>query len=148
MEIIVRAVIVYVLLLLVLRITTRRVIRSATPMDMVLIFVFGGLAIGGVMGDDRSITGASLAIGTFAMMHVILSLAARRWPAIGMITEGAPLVIYADGEWNRARLRTLRIRERDVITEARQKGMRGIDEVEVAIAEHNGGISIIPKRQS
>lgn len=148
MEIILRAIIVYIILLLVLRITTRRVIRSATPMDMVLIFVFGGLAIGAVMGDDRSITGASLAIGTFASIHVILSTAARRWPAIGMITEGAPLVIYANGEWNRKRLRTLRIRERDVITEARQKGMRGIDEVEVVVAEHNGGISIIAKQQS
>lgn len=148
MEIVFRAIIVYVILLLVLRITTRRVIRSATPMDMVLIFVFGGLAIGGVMGDDRSITGASLAIGTFAMMHVILSMAARRWPVIGMITEGAPLIIFSDGEWNKARLHLLRIRERDVVTEARQKGLRGLEDVELAIAEHNGGITIIQKKHS
>jgi uncharacterized membrane protein YcaP (DUF421 family) len=145
MDTIIRAAIVYFVLLFVLRVTTRRVLRSATPMDLVLIFVFGGVGVQAILGEDRSITTMLLSLATFSLLHVGISAAKRRWPAIGLYTEGAPTVVYRDGEWDQRSLRSLHMAERDVMTEVRQSGKRSMGEVELVVAEHNGGISIISK---
>jgi uncharacterized membrane protein YcaP (DUF421 family) len=148
MDIIVRAAIIYFVLLFVLRVTSRRIMRSATPMDLVLIFVFGGVGVQAMLGEDRSITAMLLSLSTFTLFHVGIGAAKRRWPAIGRYTEGAPVVVYRDGQWDERSLRALHMAKRDVITELRQGGRRSIDEVELVIAEHNGGISIIAKRDT
>jgi uncharacterized membrane protein YcaP (DUF421 family) len=145
METVIRAAIIYFVLLFVLRITTRRVLRAATPMDLVLVFVFGGLGVQAVLGEDRSITAMLLSLATFSLLHVGISAAKRRWPHIGLYTEGAPVVIYREGKWDEKALRTLRIAQRDVMTEVRQNGLKRMDQIEIVIAEHNGGISIVAK---
>lgn len=145
MGVVIRAAVVYLLLLLVLRITTRRIIRSATPLDMVIVFLFGGLSIQAILGEDRPMTNSLLAIGTIAVLHVAIARAKLKWGWIGLIVEGAPKVVFRDGDWDHEVLRQLRMEPRDVLTEARQNGLRSMDQVECAIAEHNGGISIIKK---
>jgi uncharacterized membrane protein YcaP (DUF421 family) len=145
MDTVIRAFIVYFLLLFIIRVTTRRVLRSATPMDLVLVFVFGGVGVQAILGEDRSISAMLLSIGTFSLLHVGISAAKRRWPEIGLFTEGSPMVVFRDGEWDDRSLRTLHIARRDVVAELRQNGRRSMDEVEMVVAEHNGGISIIAK---
>jgi uncharacterized membrane protein YcaP (DUF421 family) len=76
-----------------LRITTRRMMRSATPRDMAVIFLFGSLAVPCVLGDDKSIAGATLGIFTIAGLHFGLSALRMRWPLIGRIREGTSVVI-------------------------------------------------------
>jgi uncharacterized membrane protein YcaP (DUF421 family) len=146
MDTVVRAAIVYFILLIILRITTRRVLRSATPMDLVLIFVFGGVGVQTILGEDRSIMSMLLSLATFSLLHVGISAAKQRWPKIGLFTEGSPLVVFRQGEWDDESLRTLHMARRDVVTEIRQNGQRSMDEVELVVAEHNGGISIISKQ--
>src|SRR3954467_10458240 len=107
MDTVIRALIVYFLLLFIIRATTRRVLRSATPMDLVLVFVFGGVAVQAILGEDRSISAMLLSIGTFSLLHVGISAAKRRWPAIGLFTEGTPVVVFRDGKWDDRGLRTL-----------------------------------------
>jgi uncharacterized membrane protein YcaP (DUF421 family) len=145
MDTVIRAFIVYFLLLFIIRVTTRRVLRSATPMDLVLVFVFGGVGVQAILGEDRSISAMLLSIGSFSLLHVGISAAKRRWPEIGLFTEGSPMVVFRDGEWDDRSLRTLHIARRDVVAELRQNGRRSMDEVEMVVAEHNGGISIIAK---
>jgi uncharacterized membrane protein YcaP (DUF421 family) len=146
MDTVIRATIVYFILLFVLRVTSRRVLRSATPMDLVLVFVFGGVGVQAILGEDRSVTTMLLSLATFSLLHIGISAAKRRWPHIGLYTEGAPTVVFRDGKWDDASLRALHMAQRDVVTEVRQGGGRGMDDVEMVIAEHNGGISIIKKQ--
>jgi uncharacterized membrane protein YcaP (DUF421 family) len=144
-DIVIRSVVMYLLLLLVLRITTRRVMRSATPLDMVLIFVFGGVAVQAIVGGDHSVTSAVAGICAFAGTHLVVSYCKLRWAIIGRITEGPPVVLFKRGEWQLEKLHQMRMQEQDVLSELRQQGHRTMDEVELAVLEHNGGISIIPR---
>jgi uncharacterized membrane protein YcaP (DUF421 family) len=148
MDTVIRAVIVYFALLFVLRVTSRRVLRSATPMDLVLIFVFGGVGVQAILGEDRSIATMLVTLATFSLNHVGISALKRRWPSIGLYMEGAPTVVFRDGIWDERTLRALHMAQRDIVTEVRQGGRRSMDEIEMVIAEHNGGISILPKQRS
>jgi uncharacterized membrane protein YcaP (DUF421 family) len=148
MGIVIRAALIYVLLTLVLRVTTRRVLRSATPIDMVVIFIFGGLAIQAIMGQDRSITGALLALFTVSLVHVLVSVVMPRWEVLGMIVQGTPVTLFSEGEVDMRRIRRMRIQQADLLSEVRQQGLSGFDEVERIVVEQNGGLSVIPKAKS
>ncbi|MDR7035988.1 MULTISPECIES: DUF421 domain-containing protein [Methylobacterium] len=148
MDIVLRAALMYLVVLILLRLSTQRIMRSATPLDMVVIFFFGGMAVPPILGDDRSVTGAILALCTIAGLHTLLSALKRVWPTIGMVTEGNPVVIYSDGRWDQSQMRHRRIDARDVMAEMRQQGITNLDDVQSAIIEHTGAITVVPKRRS
>lgn len=148
MDIVLRAALMYLVVLLLLRLTTQRIMRSATPLDMVVIFFFGGMAVPPILGDDRSITGAVLALCTIAGLHTALSYLKRIWPIVGMITEGNPVVIYSNGTWDDAKMQRRRIDPRDVMAEMRQQGITRLEDVQSAIVEHTGAITVVPKRKA
>ncbi len=145
MGVIFRAALAYLFLLLVLRLSSRRVMRTATPLDMVLIFVFGGVGVQAVMQDEKSVTAAVLATTTFGLMHLMVYAAKVRWPRVAALSEGTPVVIFEDGEWKEDRLRRAHLDRRDVLAEARQNNIKSLDEVALVVVEHTGGISIVPK---
>jgi uncharacterized membrane protein YcaP (DUF421 family) len=145
MDTILRAALMYLFVLIVLRVTTRRLMRSATPLDMAIVFLIGGLGIQPVLGEDRSITGAMLAVATISSLHIALSRL-RHWaPTIGKVAEGTPVMIYANGAWDLTEMGRLRVQQRDVVAEMRQQGIREVADVHCVIVEHNGGITILPK---
>ena len=148
MEIVFRAALMYLIVLILLRLTTQRIMRSATPLDMAVIFFFGGMAVPPILGDDRSITGAVLALCTIAGLHMALSHLKRIWPTIGMVTEGNPVVIYSNGTWDDEQMRRRRVDARDVMAEMRQQGITNLVDVQSAIVEHTGAITVVPKKSS
>jgi uncharacterized membrane protein YcaP (DUF421 family) len=147
MRTVLTAALMYGVVLLLLRVTTRRIMRSATPLDMAVVFLFGGMAVQPILGADRSITGALLAACTVAGMHLAVSRLKLWWPVVGQVAEGTPVVIYSNGTWDWNQMHRLRIDERDVVAEMRQNGVRSFAEVQSAIIEHTGGITIVPKEK-
>jgi uncharacterized membrane protein YcaP (DUF421 family) len=97
MDIILRVALLYLVVLFTLRMTTRKTMRTSTPLDMVVIFLVGGTATQAVLTGDQSITGVMLAIATIAAMHMLISAAKLCWPVIGFISDGSPVVIYSNG---------------------------------------------------
>jgi uncharacterized membrane protein YcaP (DUF421 family) len=146
MDVILRVALLYLVVLFTLRMTTRKTMRTSTPLDMVVIFLVGGMATQAVLQGDQSITGVILAIATVAAMHMLISAAKLRWAVVGFISDGSPVVIYADGKWARSDMRKLSVQEQDVYAEMRQNGHRSLDEVKMAVIEHNGALTIIAKQ--
>ena len=147
MEIVLRVALMYLVVLFTLRMTTRKVMRTSTPLDMVVIFLVGGMAVQAALAGDQSITGVVLGISTVAAMHMLISFGKLHWPMVGMISEGTPVIIYSNGAWARDKMKRLRVQEQDVYAEMRQHGHKTIDEVETAVIEHNGGLTILPKNK-
>jgi hypothetical protein len=83
------------------------------PFDLVLLFLFGGITIGAIVGEDHSFAGAISAVFTIGLMHVFVSWAKSRFPAIGRIVDGTPVIVYERGHWHRGRMQALRLTEQD-----------------------------------
>lgn len=143
MDIVLRSAGAYLFLLIVLRITTHRVSRTMTPLDMVIMFLFGGLSSQAVLAGDQSIAAALIAVSTIALLHILVSTAKLRWPGLGRVAEGTPSIVFANGEWDERRLQEMRIYKDDVLAEVRQRGIPHLRGVKYAIVENHGGISII-----
>ena len=91
MDIVLRSALLHVFILIVMRVTSRRILRSATALDLVVIFLFGGVALPSLLAGDQSLTGAILGMSTVAGMHFTLSRLRMRFPVVGMVTAGTSL---------------------------------------------------------
>ena len=114
-------------------------------MDMVVLFLFGGLSVSAVLGEDHSFFGAMSALFTVGMMHVGVSWLKIRFVWLERLLDGTPIVVFRDGELAERAMRRLRLQQADIRTAARQRGLEDMDQVAVAIVERDGTISIIEK---
>jgi uncharacterized membrane protein YcaP (DUF421 family) len=144
-ETIVRAVIGYFILLLVVRVLRRRAGSQMTLFEFVLVFLIGGVIILSTVGQDRSVTNCTCAVIAVAFVHRCLAWAKSRSATLGTIIDGTPLVLIKQGRWQEEVVRGMGIRPEDVAAAARARGVTSLDDVEYAVLERNGGISIVRK---
>jgi len=101
--------------LFAVRLIGRRTASMMAPFDLVLLFLFGGITIGAVVGEDHSMVGAVSAVFTIGLMHILVSSAKRRFQLVSRVVDGTPIVVFEHGQWNHERMRALRLTEQDVM---------------------------------
>jgi uncharacterized membrane protein YcaP (DUF421 family) len=148
MDIVIRALVLFVFVWLVTRAVGRRELSTLEPFDLILLIVLGDLIQQGVTQNDFSVTGAILAGGTFAAMTVLFSWLAFRFPRVQPILEGDPVVLVEHGNTIDHNLRANRITLEELAAQARLQQIAHIEEVDWAVLETSGQISFIPKQRS
>ncbi|MDQ2711137.1 MAG: DUF421 domain-containing protein [Acidobacteriota bacterium] len=145
MNTIFKAAIAYLLVLFVMRLIGRRTASQQAPFDMVVLFMFGAIAVTGVLGADHSFIGAMSALFTVGMMHVVVSWVKLHSVLLERIIDGTPIVVYEEDRCLEKEMRRLRMQEADIRTAVRQEGIGDMAEVKYAIVERDGTLSIVPK---
>ena len=145
MDIVLRATVMFSVLYLLLRLLGKRELSQITPFEMVVLVVMGDLIQQGVTHNDFSVTGATLAIVTFAFWGVVFSWLSYLWPRAERLLEGEPRIIIRHGEIIEDNLRRDRLTMSEVQSEMRLAGIAHLREVDWAILEPNGKISFIKK---
>lgn len=147
MDAVLSAAAIYVALLVVLRIGGKRTLGQTTTFDFVMLLIIAETTQQALLGDDFSLTNALLLITTLVTLDVGLSLLKRRWPKLDRLIEGIPMVIVENGKPLRDRMHKARVDEEDVLAAAREsQGLKRMDQIEYAVLERSGGISVVPKR--
>jgi uncharacterized membrane protein YcaP (DUF421 family) len=146
MGMILRAVAMYLLLLVVFRIAGRRTLSEMTAFDFVLLLVIGEATQQALLGDDFSITTAVIVIVTLIGLDVGLSYVRAMSPRLSGLLDGHPMILVEGGKPIAERLERARVDEDDILEAARQsRGLERMDQIGYAILEVSGGISIIPR---
>ena len=130
---------------MLLRLIGRRELSSMEPFDLILLIVIGDLIQQGVTQSDMSMTGAALAVGTFAALTVALSYLVFRVRRLRPVFEAKPMIVIDDGKPIEDNLRHERMTLEEVAAEARQQRIDSLDQVRWAVVEGNGRISFITK---
>lgn len=145
MPTIIHAIAGYFILLLVVRVLKRRPGAQMTMFEFVFIFLMGGIIILSTVGNDRSVTNCTCAVISVGLMHRALAWAKSKSPRVGAIVDGTPLVIINKGEWQPEVVSGMHLRREDVEAAARSVGVTRVEDVDYAILERNGRISVIAK---
>jgi uncharacterized membrane protein YcaP (DUF421 family) len=145
MDIVVRAVFAFLLVFLITRIVGRRELGTLEPFDLILLVVLGDLIQQGVTQSDYSVTGMTLAVGSIALMTVLVSYLSFRFRRLRPLLEGEPIVMVQDGKVLDRNLKRERLTEEELAMEARLQQIDSLDKVEWAILEKGGQISFIEK---
>ena len=145
MNTILKAAVAYLVVLFVIRLIGRRTASQQAPMDMVVLFMFGGMSVSAVLGDDHSFTGAMSALFTVGLMHVGVSWLRIHFVWLERVLDGTPIVVFRAGRWDETAMRRLRMQQADVRTAARQQGLDDLGAVGVAVVERDGKISVLER---
>jgi uncharacterized membrane protein YcaP (DUF421 family) len=148
MDLVLRAVVVYFVVLGFTRIIGKRELSSLQPFDLILLVVIGDLIQQGVTQNDLSVTGLLLVIGTVAVMQVAASYLSYRFARLRPILEGEPLVIIEDGHFIERNLKRERLTVDDVTEEMRLSSIASLGEVQWAVLETSGRMSFIKKQEA
>ena len=141
-----RAAIVYVFLLLVLRLTGKRQVGQLSPFDLVLLLVLSNAVQNSMNGGDNSVTAGVILVLTLFCLNSLVGYLSYRSKKVELVVEGKPQILVHNGVVDEEVLGRERISRHELMSAVRQAGMTELDEVRVAILENNGRISVIGKR--
>jgi uncharacterized membrane protein YcaP (DUF421 family) len=145
MDIVLRAVIIYVVVFAFTRALGRRELSTLQPFDLILLIVIGDLIQSGVTQNDLSVTGVLLILCTIGSLQVLTSYIAFRFRRVRPILQGEPIVLVENGKLIERNMRRERLTLDDLAEKARLSEIGSIDDLRWAVLETNGDISFIKK---
>jgi uncharacterized membrane protein YcaP (DUF421 family) len=147
-EFILRAVVVYVVVLGMVRLSGKRALGQITPFDVLLIVLLGNAVQNALLGTDTSLGGGLLLAATLILLNYGVGWVSTRNRRIERLVEGEPVVIARDGRLFETVLRREQVTRADFEAAMRQQGCLGVEDVALALLEINGHITIIPSKSA
>ena len=146
MEIVLRAGAIYLLVLLLLRLSGKRTMAQLTTFDFVLLLIISEVTQQAILGNDFSVVGAALAMLTLIVLNRMSDTISWKWPRFDRLVNDGALVIVEHGEPNAELMAMSRLDVDEVLEQARSsQGIERMDQIKYAILERTGSISVIPK---
>ncbi len=144
-EIALRTVIVYALVLIGLRATGKRQIGQLTPFDLVVLLLVSNAVQNAMTGPDTSVVGGAVAAATLLIVNAGVSAVRFRSIRIQRFVEGVPVVLVQHGEIQHTSLKHERLTVDELLASLREHEVNDVEEVELAMLEIDGSISVIRK---
>ncbi len=145
-EFILRAVVVYVVVLGMVRLSGKRALGQITPFDVLLIVLLGNAVQNALLGEDTSLGGGLLLAATLISINYGVGWLSTRSRRVETLVEGEPVLIARDGKMLDSVLKRELVTPADLDAALRQQGCLSIDDVALAVLEINGHITIVPKK--
>ena len=126
------------------RLAGRRLFGKWSALDIVVSVIIGSSL-------SRTLTGNAPLLGTLAAtslllaMHWALGQAAARWRTVSRVVEGLPIALVRNGQSDAHAMRRWSISTADLEEALRQRALHDLNQVEIAMLEPSGSISVIPK---
>ncbi|NLK07443.1 MAG: DUF421 domain-containing protein [Firmicutes bacterium] len=142
-----RTLVFYAVLLFLLRVMGKREIGALSPFDLVVTIMIAELAALPMENPEISLINGLIPILTLAVAEIGVSYATLKSESLRLLLTGSPSVIIRDGKLIESEMRQVRYNLGDLMLQLRLKGVINIAEVEVAILETNGELSVILKSE-
>ena len=148
MDIVLRAVIIYLLVFVFTRALGRRELATLQPFDLILLIVIGDLIQSGVTQNDLSVTGVLIIVSTIGILQVAISYLGFRVRRLRPFLQGEPIVLIGNGQLIDRNLRRERLTVDDLAEKARISEIESLEDIKWAVLETNGDISFIKQSGS
>ena len=146
-ELVLRAFVVYVFLLVLLRITGKRQVGQLAPFDLVLLLVLSNAVQNSINAGDNSLVGGLISAGTLVVLNYGIGYATFRSRRLETLVEGRPEILIHNGKISEAVMRRAQLTHHELNAALRRAGCATPDDVLAAVLENNGSISVVPKRR-
>jgi uncharacterized membrane protein YcaP (DUF421 family) len=143
MEIVVRAAVMFVFLMILTRAAGKKELTQLTAFELILMVTIGDLVQQGVTQEDQSLTGAFLAVSTISVLIVTLSYVEFRWHGTRRLIRGIPVVVVRNGKPVEEVMKLERLHMEELLEGAREQGIADLAEVKLGVLEPDGKFSFI-----
>ena len=148
MQTVIRTIIYYFTVVFVFRCMGKRQIGELQPSELVLAIMVSDLATTPVHDAATPIYMGILPIIVLMIIEVLLAYISQKSVVFRRIVTGKPSIIINHGKIDVKMLKKLRFNIDDMFEVLRSSGYMSVGEVEYAILETNGQLSVIPKTEN
>ena len=147
-EFVIRALVFFGFLLFALRITGKRQIGQLAPFDLVLLLILSNAVQNSMNAGDNSLIGGLISAATLLALDYAFGYFTLRSKRASTILIGRPEVLIHNGKIFMDVLKKEQITMDELQDSLRRQGCISVHEVEYAILENNGSISVIKTKKS
>ncbi|HXR58921.1 MAG TPA: YetF domain-containing protein, partial [Burkholderiales bacterium] len=142
-ELVLRSAIVYSFLLVLLRLTGKRQVGQLAPFDLVMLLILSNAVQNSMNAGDNSLVGGLISAVTLVGLNYFVGLATFSSKKVELIIEGKPEVLIHEGKVDPDVMRRAELSHHEIEAALRQAGCVGTHQVQFAVFENNGAITVI-----
>ena len=146
-EFVLRAAAVYIVVLLMTRLSGKRSIGQSAPFDMLVIVLLGTAVQNSLIGEDTSLLGGLILAATLLALNWLVGFATARNRKLHAWVEGTPIILVRNGKVFWDQLRSCNVAPEDLDVAMRRAGCDGHHQIALAVMETSGEISIDTGKQ-
>ncbi len=145
MVLVIRTILLYFLVIVSLRIMGKRQIGEMQPSELVVAIMISDLAAVPMQAIDIPLITGIIPVLTLIVAEIVMSFLSLKSRRLRKIISGEPSIIIYNGHVNEGELERLRFNMNDLLEQLRINNYPNISDVDCAVMETNGKLSIIPK---
>ena len=143
----IRAIIIYVVIIIAVRLMGKRQVGELKPHELVITILISAIAVIPLEENSMPLANCLVPILLFVSLEIIMSVISMKSLWFRNLLQGRPIFIIRQGKLDQKKLKQLRLTMDDVVDALRQKDVFDISQVEDAVIETNGSISVLPKAE-
>ena len=142
LSIIVKTLVLYFFIVVVYRGMGKKEVGKLSIIDLIVSILIAELAAISIEEADRSIFTSIIPIVVLVVIQISISFISLKSVSLRKLIDGNPIVIIKDGKLNFKDMTKLRYTIDDLIAQLREQGIKSIEEVNYAVLENNGKLSV------
>ena len=145
-HILIRTLIIFILTVLIIRLSDRRAYSLLSPFENVIIFLQGSILGRLILDPATPFLPALAGAGMISILHWVVARLAVTSPAFQKMLKGKSTVLYENDQTNKKNMRKSNISDEDLEERVRRMaGVKSLEEIETIYLERDGNMSIIKK---
>ncbi len=143
-----RIIILYVFMIFIMRVMGKRQIGQLQPVELVITLMISEIATNPIENPDEPIYIAMVSVLILTLLEVSVSFLSLKFIRLRSVLQGHSIVVIRNGVVDKKQLKRLRYTIDDLLETLRQKDVFDISEVQYAIVETDGTLSVLLKPEN
>jgi len=137
---------VYLFIVVAIRLFGKKELAQLSVVDLVFILLISNAVQNAMVGPDATLSGGLVAAFTLFVVNYLLKYLQYKFPKFGKVVQGDAIMLVYDGKYIESHLKKARITEEEIMEAVREHGVATIEEVNLAIMEVDGSISVLSNK--
>lgn len=147
LTIIIRSIIIYIIVLVVFRLMGKRQLGQMQPFELVLTLIIADLATIPMAEVSVPVLHGIVPLLTLVVLHFVLTIITKSSQIISKFVSGKPVIIINPKGIDYDAMKKLSLSTDDIFAALRECGYFSISQIQYAIMETNGKVSVMPKAE-
>lgn len=143
LDVLVRSIVIYLFVIIAIRIFGKKELSQLNVIDLVFILLISNSVQNAMVGNNTSLVGGITAATALFLLNFVLKNLFFKSRKISEFFQGNPVMLIYQGRINRFHLEQTGISEEELMEAVREHGVEKIDEVDLAVLEIDGNISVL-----
>ena len=145
-EIVLRASVVYFVLLALLRLSGKRTVGQFTPFDLLVLVLLGDAVQGSMIAGDQSLQGGLILTATLLGWNRVVGYVTARSEPVAKVVEGKADILARNGEVFHEAMKSADLTLDDLEEAMRDHSVPSINKIRLAVLEKDGTITVLPRK--